>query len=349
MTHNGRTRIGVIGCGYWGINYVRVFGELADSAVSHVCDERQERLQLVKQRYHPSLSGRSHGWKACTSVEQLLDERGLDAVVVATPATTHFEVTKKCLEHGKHVLVEKPITTNSREAEELVALAQAHNLVLMVGHTFVFNSGVQAIKRYLDSKALGQIYYMHATRTNLGPIRTDVNAIWDLAPHDVSIFDYLLGVEPNWVSAVGGRVLGNCREDVGFITLGYPDGVVGNIHVSWADPNKVREVVVVGSEMRIVFNDLDAQERVRIFNKGVKLIPPETDSVGEFHFRLHDGDIISPWVESSEPLKNQAAHFLSCVRDKTAPRSDGNSALRVVRVMEAIDRSMQQKGMPQAL
>jgi len=349
MSSNGRIRIGVVGCGYWGINYVRVFGELADSIVTHVCDQRQERLQLAKQRFHPGPIGRGCGWKACNSVEEMLDEHKLDAVVVATPATAHYEVTKKCLEHGKHVLVEKPITTSSSEAAELASLAQTQNLILMVGHTFVFNAGVRAIKRYLDSKALGNIYYLHATRTNLGPIRSDVNAIWDLAPHDVSIFDYLLGGEPNWVSAVGGRVLGNCREDVGFITLGYPGGIVGNIHVSWADPNKVREVVVVGSEMRIVFNDMDAQERVRVFNKGVTLIPPETDGVGEFHFRLHDGDIISPWVESSEPLKNQAAHFLTCIREQTAPISDGAFALRVVRVMEAIDHSIQQKGTPQIL
>jgi predicted dehydrogenase len=238
------------------------------------------------------------------------------------------------------------VTTDSHEAKQLVDLAQAQHLTLMVGHIFLFNAGVRTAKRFLDSRETGKLYYLHATRTNLGPIRTDVNAIWDLAPHDVSIFDHLLGVMPEWASAVGARVLGNCREDVGFITLGYSDGVIGNIHVSWADPNKVRQVVVVGSDMRIVFNDLSAQERVRVFNKGVSVVTPEAESYGEFRFLLRDGDIVSPLVESSEPLKNQATHFLQCIHDGTTPISDGMAGYRVVRVMEAIDCSMQQRGAP---
>jgi predicted dehydrogenase len=319
MNANGRFRIGIVGCGYWGVNYVRVFNELPDSVVTHVCDQRQERLEMILHRFRGTRTSLASG---------------------------HFEVAKACLEHDKHVLVEKPITTNSSDASTLVDLAGDRNLVLMVGHTFLFNAGVQATKQHLDSQEAGRIYYLHATRTNLGPIRTDVNAVWDLAPHDVSIFDYLLGVTPEWVSAVGSCVLGNCREDVGFVTLGYPDGVIGNIHVSWADPNKVREVVVVGSRMRIVFNDLDPQERVRVFHKGISAVPSEVESFGEFRFLLRDGDIVSPLVESSEPLKNQSAHFLECIRNGTTPLSDGAVALRVVKVMEAIDRSMQKKGAP---
>jgi predicted dehydrogenase len=338
MNANGRFRIGIVGCGYWGVNYVRVFNELPDSVVTHVCDQRQERLEMILHRFR--------GTRTSLHLEQFLDDGDLDAVVIATPASGHFEVAKACLEHDKHVLVEKPITTNSSDASTLVDLAGDRNLVLMVGHTFLFNAGVQATKQHLDSQEAGRIYYLHATRTNLGPIRTDVNAVWDLAPHDVSIFDYLLGVTPEWVSAVGSCVLGNCREDVGFVTLGYPDGVIGNIHVSWADPNKVREVVVVGSRMRIVFNDLDPQERVRVFHKGISAVPSEVESFGEFRFLLRDGDIVSPLVESSEPLKNQSAHFLECIRNGTTPLSDGAVALRVVKVMEAIDRSMQKKGAP---
>jgi predicted dehydrogenase len=331
-------RIGIVGCGYWGINYVRVFNELPDATVTHACDSRTERLQLVEKRFP--------GTATCANIEQLLNGCQLNAVVVATPASTHFELVRSCLERDKHVLVEKPITTDSTEATFLTDLAESRRLTLMVGHTFLFNAGIRATKRYLDSEAVGQLYYLHATRTNLGPIRTDVNAVWDLASHDVSIFDYLLDTTPEWASAVGARVLDNCREDVGFITLGYPNGIIGNIHVSWADPNKVREVVVVGSEMRIVFNDLDTQERVRIFNKGVSAVPSEAESFGEFRFLLRDGDIVSPVVESSEPLKNQAAHFIACTRDGTPALSDGVVATRVVRVMEAIDRSMQEKGAP---
>ncbi len=334
-------RIGVIGCGYWGINYVRVFDELRDTTVSFVCDFNAERLRLVQHRFR--------GTRVCTSVEKLLNKSSVDAVVVATPASTHFELVKQCLEHGKHVLVEKPITTSSADALALTELAHARNLVLLVGHTFMFNAGIRTIKRYIDSKAIGQLYYLHATRTNLGPIRMDVNAIWDLAAHDVSIFNYVLGIAPKWVSAVGIHALGNGREDVGFITLGYADEVIGNIHVSWADPNKVREVVVVGSDMRVVFNDLDSQERVRVFHKGVSAVPAEPASFGEFRFQLRDGDIVSPLVESSEPLKNQAMHFLECVRSKTPPLCDGMAAYRVVKVLEAIDRSMHQKGVPIAV
>lgn len=334
-------RIGIIGCGYWGINYVRVFNELPEAVVTHVCDQNVERLQIVKQRFQHA--------KTCTCINELLAERRVDAVVVATPVSTHFELVKACLEAGKHVLVEKPITASSAQAACLIELAQARNLVLMVGHTFLFNPGVRVIKRFLDSKAIGQIYYLHATRTNLGPIRSDVNAIWDLAAHDISIFDYLLDMTPEWVSAVGCCVLGNCREDVGFITLGYRSGIVGNIHVSWADPNKVRQVVVVGSQMRIVFNDLDAQERVRVFNKAVSVVPSEAQSFGEFRFLLRDGDIISPVVESSEPLKNQSASFLQCIRNGHCSFSDGVTALQVIKVMEAIDRSMCQKGAPVAV
>ena len=187
---------------------------------------------------------------------------------------------------------------------------------------------------------------MHSTRTNLGPIRNDVNAIWDLAPHDVSIFDYLLEAQPLWVSAVGSRLLGNSKEDVGFITLAYPGDVIGNIHVSWADPNKVREVVAVGSRRRIVFDDLNNLERVRIFEKGVSPSMVEADSFGEFRFLVRDGDIISPKIEPSEPLKNQCSHFLDCIEKGMRPLTDGQNGLEVVRVMEAVQESLRQRGAP---
>jgi predicted dehydrogenase len=334
-------QIGVIGCGYWGLNHVRVFNELPDVEVVGVCDTCADR-RLTTHRRFPQID-------TYAFAEELIGKTYLDAVIIATPATLHYELVKCALEHGKHVLVEKPITTHTAEALELAEIAQAHNRVLLVGHTFLFNAGIRAVKSYIDSQEVGKVYYLHATRTNLGPIRTDVNAVWDLASHDISIFDYLLDRTPSWVSAVGAHVLGNCREDVGFITLGYDDNVIGNIHVSWADPNKVREVVVVGSEMRIVFNDLDAQERVRLFHKGVSATPPEAESFGEFRFKLRDGDIVSPLIESSEPLKNEAAHFIACVRDGQPPVYDGRAAAQVVKVIEAIEQSMQQKGAPVTL
>ncbi len=330
--------IGIIGCGYWGINYVRIFSQLPNSQMLKVCDLSEERLHRVQRRF-PLV-------EACNAIRQLLDEPCIDAVVVATPSSTHYEIAKECLLSRKHVLIEKPMTTNIEQAEELVALAEERNKVLMVGHTFLYNPGIQKMKECIRDNDFGEIYYLHATRTNLGPIRTDVNVVWDLVPHDLSIYGDLLGVQPTWVTAVGAKLLCNGREDVVFVTLGYPNGVLGHIHVSWADPDKVREVVVVGSKKRIVFNDLNNLERVRIFEKGVSPSQTDVNGFGEFQFLMRDGDIISPKVEASEPLKNQCAHFLDCIAKGVKPLSDGRNGLDVVRVLVAIDESVKRNGVP---
>ncbi|MDX1520147.1 MAG: Gfo/Idh/MocA family oxidoreductase [Anaerolineae bacterium] len=338
MMEENVTGIAIFGCGYWGINYVRVFEELCRSRVVAICDLSLERLQEVGRRF-PRI-------KLTTDIEEALNTAGVDAAVICTQASTHYELAHRCLMAGKPVLVEKPITTTISDAEALLKLAESRKLTLMVGHTFVHNAGVKKVKEYIDQARIGQIYYLYAQRTNLGPIRQDVNALWDLAPHDVSIFNYLLGSAPEWVSAVGVNALQNQREDVGFISLGYPDGVVGHIHVSWADPNKVRQVVVVGSEQRIVFDDLNTLEQVRVYEKGVAPASPEATSYGEYHFLMREGDIISPRVEVSEPLKNQCRHFLDCVTYGHQPVTDGQTGMDVVRVMRAIDRSLKQQGTP---
>ena len=214
----------------------------------------------------------------------------------------------------------------------------------MVGHTFIFNAGVRKVKEYVQEDS-GRVYYLYARRTNLGPIRRDVNALWDLAPHDIAIFNYLLDGTPQWVSAVGGKVLGNCRDDVGFISLGYPDNVLAHVHVSWADPDKAREVVVVKSDKRIVFNDLNGIEQVRVFEKGVSPVEHEPLNYGEFRFEIRDGDIISPRIEPVEPLKHQCRHFLECVRTGKRPISSGVEGRDVVRVLEAVNRSTECKGL----
>jgi predicted dehydrogenase len=334
-----RTGVAVIGCGYWGMNYVRVFHELQDAWLPCVCDEREARLEDVQSRY-PGTFVTSH-------LDEALDAPGVDAVVIATEASTHLEIATHALEAGKHVLIEKPLTTEVEDADRLIALAEANGVVLLVGHTFIYNDGVRKVKEYVDGSYLGDLYYLYARRTSLGPIRGDVNVVWDLAPHDVAIFNFLLGGEPDWVSAVGARVLGNGHEDVGFIALGYPNGVIGHIHVSWAEPNKVREVVVVGSDRRVVFNDVDVLERVRVFDKGVKVVPAdEPTTFGEFQFVLRDGDILSPALGTSEPLKNQCAHFLECVRGGVDPFTSGAQGRAVVAVMSAIDRSIALNGAP---
>jgi len=228
----------------------------------------------------------------------------------------------------------------------LIDMAREAGLTLMAGHTFVHNTGISKIKEYVDRGDIGRVYYLYSRRTGLGPIRTDVDALWDLAPHDISIFDHLLGTLPERVTAVGACLLHEDREDVGFVTLTYPGGVVALIHVSWADPHKTREIVVVGSEKRILFNDLDPVERVRIFDKGVSRVAPEAETFGEFTLQMRDGDIMSPLLAPSEPLKDQCQHFLDCLRSGDRPLTDGHAGRNVVRVMEAIDRSLELDGQP---
>lgn len=332
--------ISVLGSGYWGINYVRLFTELPAARVVSVCDLREERLQEVQRRF-PDVT-------VTADLDEALHCPEVEAAVVCTNAAAHYDVAQRSLRAGKHVLIEKPMATTTARAQKLLALAQSKGLVLMVGHIFLYNAGIQTVKSYIERGDVGQVYYVYARRTNLGPIRSDVNALWDLASHDVSIIDHLLGQPPQWVSAVGTKVLRNCREDVGFIILGYPNGVLGHIHVSWAEPNKVREVVVVGSDRRIVFNDLDPVEQVRIFEKGIapSANEPEPSSYGEYQFSIRDGAIISPKIEVSEPLKNQCNHFLDCVTKGCTPLSGGQNGVDVVRIMEAISRSMLGRGRP---
>jgi len=326
-----RIGVAILGCGYWGVNYVRVFGELAETRVVAVCDQRLDRLQEVVRRFP--------GIEPVTSVSEALKVPGVDAVVVCTNAATHYAVARQCLEAGKHLLVEKPLTTIAEDAAELIDLADANARTLMVGHTFVYNGGIRKVKECLNQGS-DQVYYLYSSRTNLGPIRHDVNALWDLAPHDVAIFNYLLDSAPEWVSAIGVKVLRNCREDVGFISLGYPGNIVGHVHVSWADPHKAREVVVVASHRRIVFNDLNGTEQVRVFEKGVRPADPEPTNYGEYRFQIRDGDILSPRVEIGEPLKNQCRHFIECVIKKARPLTAGLEGLEVVQVLQAVDRSI---------
>lgn len=329
-------RIGLIGFGYWGPNYARVLDELPDSTVTVICDSKPERLQRAVARF-PHI-------QVCSDAQELLRRTDVDAVVISTPASTHYTLARLALESGRHVIVEKPLALEVEHCEELGALAEKQDRVLMVAHTFLYNPGVQKLRECVKTAAFGRVYYLHSTRTNLGPIRADVNAIWDLAPHDISIFNYLLDEQPLWASAIGSRALGNSREDVGFVTLGYANDVIGNIHVSWADPNKVREVVVVGSRQRVVFDDLDNLERVRIFEKGVSMGEPDAGSFGEFKLFVRDGDIISPKIEFSEPLKNQATDFISAISQHGRPISDAAAGINVVQTLKAIDASMRERG-----
>jgi predicted dehydrogenase len=329
-------RVGLIGYGYWGPNYARVLTELPETELVAVCEADPERLAHARRRYPEA--------EACTKVAELLRNPDVEAVVISTSASTHFPLAQEVLESGRHVLVEKPLALTAEHCDQLNELAARQRKILMVAHTFIYNAGIRRMKEELRREEFGRVYYLHATRTNLGPIRGDVNAIWDLAPHDVSIFNYLLDEQPQWVSAVGTCVLENPREDVGFLTLGYRDGVIGNIHVSWADPNKVREVVAVGSRRRVVFNDLNDLERVRIYEKGVSVGERTAESYGEFKLLVRDGDIISPKVEPSEPLKNQCAEFAAAILHNRRPVTDGKFGAQVVRTLLAADASLRNAG-----
>ena len=328
--------IAIIGYGYWGPNYARVFNELGDTSVTIICDAVPERRQKAASRFL--------GTPVCSEVEDVLKRSDVDAVIISTPASSHFDLARRALGSGQHVIIEKPLATEVEHCRMLRELAEKNNRVLMIAHTFLYNAGIRKLHDCVKSPEFGRLYYLHSTRTNLGPIRGDVNAIWDLAPHDISIFNYLIGEDPRWASAVGSRLLGNPREDVGFITLGYSHDVIGNIHVSWADPNKVREVVVVGSQQRVVFDDLNDLERVRIFEKGVAVGETDAASFGEFKLLIRDGDIVSPKVEFSEPLKNQVNDFIAAIRENRKPVSDGGTGESVVRVLKAIESSVKQRG-----
>lgn len=331
-------RIGIIGCGMWGQKYVRVFDELLESQVTAVCDQDETRLKIIRQRYPQVEFFKSHS--------DLLTYGNIDAVVVATQATSHYGMTRAALMAHKHVLVEKPFVLENREGQDLIELAERNKLTLMVGHVFLYNSGIRKLKQYLGDggHGIGDVYYLYATRTSLGPIRNDVNVVWDLATHDISIFSYLLNEQPHHASAKAAKVLRNCREDVAFITLTYPNGVIANIHVSWADPNRVREVVIVGSQKRVVFDDIEMLEKVRVYEKSVVCSGKDTESFGEFVLSMRDGDIISPKVEMSEPLQNQCNHFIECIRQRVKPLTDGQNGLEVVKVINAIQESIRNDG-----
>jgi predicted dehydrogenase len=329
-------RVALIGFGYWGPNYARVLHELPNVELAMVCDTSAERLAQVRQRY-PDIS-------TAQDPDEAFRRGDIDAVVIATPASSHQSLVAAALRRGRHVLVEKPMALDAAGCDELNALAADTGRVLMVGYTFLYNAAVRKMKECMAPDQFGQLYYLHATRTNLGPIRNDVNAAWDLAPHDVAIFNYLLGAPPEWASAIGVCALRTTRDDIVFATLGYANGVVANIHVSWADPNKVREVVAVGSRRRVVFNDLSDIEPVRYYERGVAAHSAIADTYGEFKLLVRDGDIVSPKVIPSEPLKNQCLEFVDAVTAGKAPLADGPFSTGVTRAMAAIEQSIRLKG-----
>lgn len=328
--------IAVVGCGYWGINYLRILSLLGSTPV--VCtDLSPDRLKTVAQQY-PRIAIEP-------DLAHILDRDDIRAVILATTASTHFGLARAVIERGKDVLVEKPLTLRPEDARQLVRLARDKGAVLMVAHTFLYNPAIRRMKQLLERGEAGSLYYLHARRTHLGLVRDDVSALWDLAPHDVSIFGYLLDARPEIVTASGGRYLGRDQVDAVFATLAYRGDVLANLFVSWVDSNKVREVAVVGSRARLVFDDLNNLEKLRIFEKGISIDRQYRD-FGEFQLLLRDGDIVSPRLDVGEPLRILTEEFLACVSERREPMSPGVSGWEVVTILDAIERSVRAGGDP---
>lgn len=334
-----KINIAVVGSGYWGPNLIRNVASLPDAALHTVCDLNPKALATNAQRYP--------GVKTTPNFSDVLADPDVHGIVLATPAHLHAEMGKQALEAGKHLMVEKPLALHAAEAWELVELAQAKNLRLMVGHVFKFNPAVIALRDLVLKGELGRVLYLYSARLNLGIVRDDLNAMWNLAPHDFSIINYVVGKTPVKVSARGFKLLGRRLEDVAFVTLEYPGGEVAHVHVSWLDPGKVRRMTVVGESKMAVYDDV-SDERLRIYDRGV--MPDKLpDGFGEFKMITRGGDITIPKLDTTEPLRAECAHFVHCIRTGETPISDGMDGYTVVQMLEAAQQSMDSDGTPVAI
>jgi predicted dehydrogenase len=325
----------VIGCGYWGPNLIRNFSHLKGSDVLICSDLHEDRLAHMRSIY-PKI-------ETTTDYRRILARADVDAVVVATPPETHFRITTEALRAGKHVFVEKPLALSAADGARMVEEANKAGRVLLVGHTFVYTAAVNKIKEVIDSGELGDIFYVSTTRVNLGIFQEHVNVVWDLAPHDVSILNYILDRMPESVATQASCCIRKSVEDVAFINVRYPGNILAHIHVSWLNPNKIRSTTVVGSKKMLVYDDISALEKIRIYDKGVT-VTPHYDTFGEFQLSYRYGDILIPRLDDAEPLKVACQHFLDCVEKRARPRSSGAHGLEVVRVLEAAVASIREGG-----
>ena len=326
-------RFGVIGYGYWGPNVVRNLDQLEQVDILAVCDLSAAARQRAQKAF-PHL-------EVTSDPVALLSSPDIDAVAVVTPVWTHYELAKAALENGKHVFVEKPFTTNSAQAEELIELAAKKNLKIMVDHTFLFTGAVRKIRQLLDEKALGKLYYYDSTRVNLGLFQHDVNVIWDLAPHDLSIMDHVIQERPEAIVATGQSHL-NGHEDVAFITVYFPDKIIAHVNVNWLSPVKVRTTLIGGEKKMLVWNDQAADEQVKVYDKGVSVSSRE--GVYNLLVNYRSGDMWAPRLERAEALTHELTYFVECITKDQAPINDGNAGLRVVKMLEASSQSINKRG-----
>jgi predicted dehydrogenase len=330
-------RLGVIGYGYWGPNLVRNFVEARGSQVIAVSDLRQERLSLVKARY-PNI-------KTTTNHQELFVDSTIDAIAIATAVSSHFDIAWQALQAGKHVLVEKPMTATSEQAARLIEEAEKRHRVLMVDHTFVYTGAVRKMRELIEGKELGDVYYYDSVRVNLGLFQHDVNVIWDLAVHDLSIMNYVLDEFPVAVSATGMNHLPGQPENIAYVTLFFNRSILAHLHVNWLSPVKVRRTLIGGSQKMIVYDDLDPSERIKVYDKGITF-NQNPESIYKMLIGYRTGDMWAPQLDMSEALSTEVSHFIHCIETGERPMTDGEAGLRTVGILEAATQSMAERGRP---
>jgi predicted dehydrogenase len=334
-----KVNVAVVGVGGWGKNLARNYSQIPEAHLKYICDLDEKKLKTAKTQFQPE--------KITTRFDDLTEDAELDAIVIATTGPSHFALCKKGLLAGKDVYVEKPMVLSVKDAEELVKLADQHKRILMVGHLLEYHPVVQKLRDMIKAGELGEVRYIYSQRLNLGTVRMDENALWNFAPHDISVILYLLDLNPTDVSARGQSYLQPGIEDVVFMSMNFGGKAMGHVHVSWLDPHKIRKITIVGSKRMAVFDDLEPNEKLKIYDKGAE-INMDYDTFAEY-VGLRFGDITMPYIRVGEPLRTECDHFLRCVRDRSTPLSDGRDGLRVVRVLEAASQSLQQNGNPVAI
>jgi predicted dehydrogenase len=330
-----KVRIGVIGCGYWGPNLIRNFSSCPHTEVVCIHDASPARLEAMKRSY-------GH-LRAAASVEEVLELKP-QAVAIATPVSTHYPLAKRFLEAGLHVMVEKPLAATVHEAQSLVDLAQKQQRVLMVDHTYLFSNPVRLIKQLVDRGELGDLYYIDSVRINLGLFQRDINVVWDLAPHDLSIVGHILGTEARSISAWGCAHANPDIEDMAYVNVDYGDQLMASFHVNWLSPVKVRQMIFAGSRKSLIFNELNATEPIKVYDRGIELNQAADEERRKLLVGYRSGDVWSPHVDPGEPLQAVVTHFAECIREQKQPISDGQLGLRVVRMLEAATRSIRAQG-----
>lgn len=334
-------KVGVVGCGYWGPNLIRNFNENYHTNIKYACDLDTEKLERIRLRY-PSII-------TTTNYKDLLKDKDLQVVAIATPPHTHYRLAREALESGKHVFVEKPLTSTVRDGERLVEIAKKKNLILFIDHIFIYTGALKKMKEFVSSGEIGDIYYFDSVRVNLGLFQSDVNVVWDLAPHDLSIMDYLITETPKSVVAVGSSHTENGLEDIAYITVRFNSQLIAHFHINWLSPVKIRRIIIGGGKKMIVFDDLEPAEKLKIYDKGITYTKADKKLFYQTIIQYRIGDMYAPKIDHTEALKVAIEHLVDCVNKKKTPITDGEAGLRVVRLLEAIEKSIKKGGVKTAL